>query len=52
MNAALLSRCRVIVLEKLEPDSVEKILIRALDDLGASLYEDEDAVPKDSQPDK
>ncbi|KAL5020961.1 hypothetical protein ScPMuIL_000116 [Solemya velum] len=52
VNAALLSRCRVIVLEKLEPDSVEKILIRALDDLGASLYEDEDAVPKDSQPDK
>jgi putative ATPase len=30
LNSALLSRCRVIVLNKLPPDSVRKILERAL----------------------
>ena len=34
LNNALLSRCRVIVLEKLTVDSVEQILRNALDTMG------------------
>ncbi|XP_078272015.1 ATPase WRNIP1 [Rhinoraja longicauda] len=34
INAALLSRCRVIVLEKLSVEAVETILLRALSSLG------------------
>ena len=35
LNSALLSRCRVIVLSKLESDEIEAILRRALDRLQA-----------------
>lgn len=34
LNNALLSRCRVIVLEKLTTDHVEQILQNALDNMG------------------
>lgn len=37
INAALLSRCRVIVLEKLSVEAVETILLRALSSLGISI---------------
>ena len=35
LNSALLSRCRVIVLEKLQSDDIEQLLRRALAKLGA-----------------
>uniref|UniRef100_UPI00358E35DB ATPase WRNIP1 n=1 Tax=Myxine glutinosa TaxID=7769 RepID=UPI00358E35DB len=37
INGALLSRCRVVVLEKLSVEAVEKILQRAVRSLGASI---------------
>lgn len=37
LNNALLSRCRVIVLEKLSMEDIEQILCRALDDLGVAI---------------
>ncbi|XP_061421760.1 ATPase WRNIP1 isoform X2 [Lethenteron reissneri] len=37
VNAALLSRCRVVVLRKLSPEHLRHILIRALPQLGASI---------------
>uniref|UniRef100_UPI00398F4A5B ATPase WRNIP1 n=1 Tax=Pristiophorus japonicus TaxID=55135 RepID=UPI00398F4A5B len=37
INAALLSRCRVIVLEKLSVEAMETILLRALSSLGISV---------------
>ncbi|XP_059801290.1 ATPase WRNIP1 [Hypanus sabinus] len=37
INAALLSRCRVIVLEKLSVEAMETILLRALSSLGISI---------------
>ncbi|XP_072139495.1 ATPase WRNIP1 isoform X2 [Mobula birostris] len=37
INAALLSRCRVIVLEKLSVEAMETILLRALNSLGISI---------------
>ena len=36
LNNALLSRCRVIVLEKLTSDNVEQILRNAMDGMGMS----------------
>uniref|UniRef100_A0A8C4RUZ7 ATPase WRNIP1 n=2 Tax=Erpetoichthys calabaricus TaxID=27687 RepID=A0A8C4RUZ7_ERPCA len=41
VNAALLSRCRVIVLEKLSVEAMESILARALDSLGIQVLEQE-----------
>ena len=35
LNSALLSRCRVIVLEKLESEDIEQLLRRAVEKLGA-----------------
>ena len=35
LNSALLSRCRVIVLEKLQPPEIESLLRRALPRIGA-----------------
>ena len=35
LNSALLSRCRVIVLEKLQPSEIEDLLRRALPRIGA-----------------
>ncbi|XP_075069084.1 ATPase WRNIP1 [Mixophyes fleayi] len=44
VNNALLSRCRVIVLEKISVEAMEAILIRAVDSLGIKvLREDENA---------
>ncbi|CAM9479355.1 unnamed protein product [Lampetra fluviatilis] len=37
VNAALLSRCRVVVLRKLSPEHLRHILMRALPQLGASV---------------
>lgn len=37
VNAALLSRCRVLVLEKLSVDAMRSILLRAVDALGVSV---------------
>uniref|UniRef100_S4RHT0 WRN helicase interacting protein 1 n=1 Tax=Petromyzon marinus TaxID=7757 RepID=S4RHT0_PETMA len=37
VNAALLSRCRVVVLRKLSPEHLRHILVRALPQLGASV---------------
>ncbi|XP_078395625.1 ATPase WRNIP1 [Cetorhinus maximus] len=37
INSALLSRCRVIVLEKLSVEAMETILLRALNSLGISI---------------
>nr|XP_006008093.1 PREDICTED: ATPase WRNIP1-like [Latimeria chalumnae] len=43
VNAALLSRCRVIVLEKLSVEAMETILARAIDSLGIRVFsQDED----------
>ena len=35
LNSALLSRCRVIVLEKLESEDIEQLLRRVVEKLGA-----------------
>ena len=35
LNSALMSRCRVIVLEKLESEDIEQLLRRAVEKLGA-----------------
>ncbi|XP_053570633.1 ATPase WRNIP1 [Bombina bombina] len=45
VNTALLSRCRVIVLEKLSVEAMETILMRAVDSLGLKVLQD------DEQPD-
>jgi len=42
LNAALLSRCQVVVLEKLSPASLFLILQRGLQDYGVHLEEDQD----------
>jgi putative ATPase len=39
LNSALLSRCRVVVLNKLPPDSVRRILERALQSKGVGVRE-------------
>ncbi|KAK3586738.1 hypothetical protein CHS0354_014768 [Potamilus streckersoni] len=39
VNSALLSRCRVIVLEKLESEQIEKILLKALPELDAEVFD-------------
>ena len=38
LNSALLSRCRVIVLEKLESEYIEQLLRRAVEKLGALIW--------------
>lgn len=45
--SALLSRCRVIVLEKLTVENIEVIVTRALDVLGAQLIASEDDIHVD-----
>nr|AAI57421.1 Unknown (protein for MGC:179840) [Xenopus laevis] len=40
VNTALLSRCRVIVLEKLSVEAMETILMRAVDSLGLKVLKD------------
>ncbi|KAJ8302771.1 hypothetical protein KUTeg_019167 [Tegillarca granosa] len=44
VNTALLSRCRVIVLEKLDNEDLTKILLRAVDSLDACAIENEDEI--------
>ncbi|XP_050399601.1 ATPase WRNIP1 [Patella vulgata] len=44
VNSALLSRCRVIVLEKLSADALKMIITRALSELGAKIYETPDDI--------
>ncbi|CAH1780183.1 unnamed protein product, partial [Owenia fusiformis] len=50
LNTALLSRCRVIVLEKLSTDSINSILKRALRHLGVDLLANVSSVPSESIP--
>ena len=45
VNSALLSRCRVIVLEKLSGESILSILHRALPQIGATVLESEEDLP-------
>ena len=45
VNSALLSRCRVIVLEKLSGESILSILHRALPQIGATVVESEKDLP-------
>ena len=42
LNSALLSRCRVIVLEKLESEDIEQLLRRAVGKLGALVKEEDE----------
>ena len=49
LNSALLSRCRVIVLEKLESEDIEQLLKRALEKLGALVKGEEEREQADSQ---
>ncbi|XP_041376048.1 ATPase WRNIP1-like isoform X2 [Gigantopelta aegis] len=44
VNSALLSRCRVIVLEKLSGTAVERILYRAVDEMNVQVVDSEDDV--------
>lgn len=46
VNNALLSRCRVIVLEKLDKEAVRQILDRAVQKLGIEVVEDEEEFAK------
>lgn len=47
LNSALLSRCKVIVLEKLSSDDVERLLKRALSKLNAGLFTGKEPVHTD-----
>lgn len=47
MNSALLSRCRVIVLEKLDPENVLRILFRAAASLNIKVLSDPDDEDQD-----
>ncbi|XP_076001043.1 ATPase WRNIP1 [Genypterus blacodes] len=49
VNAALLSRCRVVVLEKLSVEAMRSILCRALATLGISVLGQDPANPKDGE---
>ncbi|XP_070830444.1 ATPase WRNIP1 [Chaetodon trifascialis] len=49
VNAALLSRCRVLVLEKLSVEAMGSILDRALATLGIRVLEQDPANPKDQE---
>ena len=51
VNNALLSRCRVIVLEKLSAESLMQILHRALPALRASVIDDVNDVPGTAEDD-
>ncbi|ESO83048.1 hypothetical protein LOTGIDRAFT_236835 [Lottia gigantea] len=42
VNSALLSRCRVIVLEKLSTEALKTILIRAVEESGGMIFQSED----------
>ncbi|WAR11567.1 WRIP1-like protein, partial [Mya arenaria] len=46
VNSALLSRCRVIVLEKLDADAVMKILVRAVERLDFEIIEEKEEKSK------
>ncbi|XP_006634618.2 ATPase WRNIP1 [Lepisosteus oculatus] len=48
VNAALLSRCRVIVLEKLSVEAMEAILLRAVGSLGVGVLQGDRADSEDS----
>lgn len=48
VNAALLSRCRVVVLQKLEVDAIKKILKRALADKERGLGQDQIEINDDT----
>ncbi|XP_014248085.1 ATPase WRNIP1-like [Cimex lectularius] len=48
LNNALLSRCRVFVLEKLNGQEIEKILLRAAESLNVVLYEENGTNSSDS----
>lgn len=50
VNAALLSRCRVLVLEKLSVEAMGSILDRAVALLGIAVLEREQANPKQRDP--
>ena len=47
VNSALLSRCRVIVLEKLSNTAIEKILYRAVDEMNVHIVDSVDDVKKE-----
>ena len=53
LNSALLSRCRVIVLEKLQSVEIEQLLRRSLERLGAEVMSAGDSVNdrSNSEPD-
>lgn len=48
INSALLSRCRVIVFEKLETEALVSILVKAVNNLGIELIEDDNPHTYDS----
>lgn len=47
VNAALLSRCRVLVLEKLSVEAMASILDRAVATLGIRVLEEDSTLPRD-----
>jgi putative ATPase len=49
LNSALLSRCRVIVLEKLESEDIEQLLRRAVEKLGAMVTGEDEREQADCQ---
>ncbi|GLV41533.1 hypothetical protein CBL_06762 [Carabus blaptoides fortunei] len=48
INNALLSRCRVIVFEKLQPETLVEILVKAVESLSVNLIEDDNPYKYDS----
>ncbi len=50
LNSALLSRCRVIVLEKLQTEEIEVLLRRALSHIGAMETRGEESDVNESPP--
>jgi len=50
VNAALLSRCRVLVLEKLSVEAMGSILNRAVAKLGIGVLEQDPANPEQQDP--
>ena len=49
LNSALLSRCRVIVLEKLQSENIEHLLRRAVEKLGGLVKGEEKEKANDSR---
>lgn len=49
MNSALLSRCKLIVLEKLETSHIEKILKRACENIPAQIFRKDEEIEENDE---